>query len=72
MYITLTAVAPLLSLLGNAESRAVRGSHGVNKNWAGVNSFFLHAFPEYVLACTKHITIPVGSTCEGIMLTREL
>jgi hypothetical protein len=49
MHFTLTAVAQLFFLSSIAEARHGRGKNDVreDKNWAGVNSFFLHAFPEY-------------------------
>jgi hypothetical protein len=49
MHFTFAALAPLLFLSGIAEAGHGKGRHEVevDKNWAGVNSFFLHAFPEY-------------------------
>jgi hypothetical protein len=38
-------LAPFLSV---AATTIPKGHHGKNRSWAGVNSFFLHAFPEYV------------------------
>jgi len=52
MHFTMAAVSALVLLSGIAEGRHGRGRPEieVNKNWAGVNSFFLHAFPKYVHA----------------------
>jgi len=52
MHSTRAALPALVLLSGIAEARHGRAKPEVevNKNWAGVNSFFLHAFPEYVHA----------------------
>ena len=58
MHFTLAAAAPLLLLPGIAEARHGRGRHDKvesNQNWAGVNSFFLHAFPEYAIANHRYV-----------------
>jgi hypothetical protein len=55
MHFTLAAVTPLVLLSSIAEARHGRVNHEVeiNRNWAGVNSFFLHAFPEYVRVANR-------------------
>jgi hypothetical protein len=60
MHSTLAAVTPLLFLSSIAEARHGRGRHEAeaNKNWAGVNSFFLHAFPEYAIV----VSLPNNGT----------
>ena len=59
MHSILAAVAQLVILADTAEARYGKGGHEVqvSKNWAGVNSFFLHAFPEYVFEISAFLFV---------------